>query len=277
MTALGAMRATWDGLAAEMHWSVRRWRRAIEPAVRIGMIEVNHATAYVGLPNWLRYNRPESPNVVKGAWIAALDKLPECPERRALARRCVAYLEAASAGFRQAVGDRVLDAFGHSIEEGKREGLADTMPQSVAVAVAVADTTPLTPLQEGGGEAAAATRPFTVEDLKNLWNQHAVPPMQKATGMVGKRLIHAHTRLREHREREFWEALFRRFAASSFVRKGGSAGTWRPSIDFVLKVDSILKILEGQFDDAVLERRRQTVDLDERARAVRALDERGRH
>jgi len=277
MTALGAMRATWDGLAAELRWTLRRWENAIAPAVRLGMVEVDRRKAYVGLPNWLRYNEPQSPNAVK-AWLAALDLLPECPGRQALARRCIAYLEAASVGFRQAVGDHVLDAFRDAMREGIREGIADAMPHPVAVAVAVAEATPLTPLQ-GNGEDPPETPPFTPEDLKAVWNEHLVPSMRKCLGLAGERLAHAKARLRERPDRQFWDDLIRRFAGSSYVRRGGTHGTWRPGIGYLLNTENIFKVLEGTFDEAPPPGRRpQTVsDLDAHAREVRALAERERH
>ncbi len=286
MTALGAMRASWAGLAAELRWTLRRWTDAITPAVRLGMVEVNHERAYVGLPHWLRYNAPDTPNVVKGAWLTAMHLLPECPERRALAERCLAYLEAASADFRRAIGDSTIDAIRETISESIQERMPESIPESTpgpfphpgAGAVTGAVTTPLPP-SRGNGAAPPETTPFTPQDLKDLWNQYAQPPMQKSLGLAGQRLTHAKARLKEHPEREFWDGLVRRFAASSFVQRGGTDGAWRPGIDFLLKSENVFKVLEGRFDDDAPppRRRAQTVDLDQHVRDVRALGERGSH
>lgn len=268
MTALGAMRATWPGLAAERGWTVKRWTEALAPAVRLGMVEVNHAKAYVGLPHWHRYNGPENPNVVKGAWLGALDLLPECSERNALLRRCLSYLEVeASPKFREAMDDGVLAAFREALLEALPEALPQALPDTGAGAGAGAGTIPL-PLSEGNGKAHTD---FTPQGLAELWNQLARPPVAKCLSMAGRRLAHAAARLREHPDREFWDDLFRRFTASPYVRRGGTEGTWRPGIDFLLRSDNIAKVQEGTYDDRAAPGRRQTVDFDEHTRAVRAL------
>src|SRR6266404_5282831 len=93
LTAIGAMRATLAGLAAELGWTPKRFRTALAPALTGGsMIEMNARASYIGLPHFLKYNEPESPNTVK-AWRSAFDLIPECPEKQALVRRCRAYLD----------------------------------------------------------------------------------------------------------------------------------------------------------------------------------------
>src|SRR5262245_52093760 len=77
MTALGAMRATLAGLAAELGWIERRFRRTFGEILRQGMVRHDAQAALVWLPNFLKYNAPENPNVVR-SWQASLDLLPEC-------------------------------------------------------------------------------------------------------------------------------------------------------------------------------------------------------
>jgi uncharacterized phage protein (TIGR02220 family) len=113
LTALGAMRATLAGLAAELGWRLRRFTRAIEESVHLGMVVLNESAAFVGLPNFIKYNEPNGPNAVTKAWPRAVELIPECPERRALLARCRAYLDAKSEDFRDAINDGVWDALGH--------------------------------------------------------------------------------------------------------------------------------------------------------------------
>lgn len=101
LTALGAMRSTFAGLAAELRWPTRALRNALRPAIAQSMLEVDERAAFIGLPNFVRYNQPESPNVVR-AWAAALDLIPECPARRRLLQRVAQYVESLSEGFRKA-------------------------------------------------------------------------------------------------------------------------------------------------------------------------------
>jgi hypothetical protein len=92
LTSVGAMRGTPAGLAAELGWPVRRLTRALGEAVAAGMVEVNVAAAFVGLPKFLKHNQPDNPSVVK-SWVRVIaEYLPECPERTHLLARCRAAL-----------------------------------------------------------------------------------------------------------------------------------------------------------------------------------------
>src|SRR6266550_4963546 len=76
-TSLGAMRASIPGLAAEKRWPLSRFARAFQEIQSKGMVRHDPAASFIWLPNFLKYNGPESPNVVK-SWGQALDLLPEC-------------------------------------------------------------------------------------------------------------------------------------------------------------------------------------------------------
>jgi hypothetical protein len=58
MTALGAMRATLAGLAAELGWLERCFRRAFGEIIRLGMVRHDEQAALIWLPNFLKYNAP---------------------------------------------------------------------------------------------------------------------------------------------------------------------------------------------------------------------------
>jgi hypothetical protein len=112
MTALGAMRGTTEGLAAEMHWDCGRMRSALEESVGQGTIDVDREASFFALPNFLRYNQPEGPNSVTRAWKEALDLIPECDGKVRLVDRCRAYLQSRSESFRVAIGVTIADALG---------------------------------------------------------------------------------------------------------------------------------------------------------------------
>lgn len=110
MTGLGAMRATLPGLAAEIGWSEKAYREAFADALSKGMVENDEKAALIWLPKFLKYNPPESPNVVK-AWPKWLDFLPECPLLSRVVASSVAYLEVMTKGFAEALPE----AFGKAM------------------------------------------------------------------------------------------------------------------------------------------------------------------
>ena len=97
LTSLGAMRATIAGLAAELGWKVERFVAAFDElvgadttAVR-SLVEYDEQASFIGLPNFLKYNQPENPNVIR-SWGTPLDLLPECEAKARLivrVKRCV--------------------------------------------------------------------------------------------------------------------------------------------------------------------------------------------
>jgi len=165
MTVLGAMRATYSGLAAELGWPAARFRRALAPAVQAGMVEVDEPACFVGFRNFLKHNDVEGPNVVNGAWLPALERIPECPAKTRLIAHASVYLEKKAEtwkGGRAAVKPAVWAAFssGASLPTPGGGTIPPSMPppsqgtipptippsmpgsksDSVAVAVAVAGT-----------------------------------------------------------------------------------------------------------------------------------------
>src|SRR5512138_210334 len=114
MTALGAMRASIPGLAAEIGHPEKGFREAFREALSKGMAKHDPEASFLWLPNFLKYNRPESPNVVK-AWSEALDLLPECNMKTQLIQHVKAFAEGLPEGFAKALP----------------EGFAKSMPKSM--------------------------------------------------------------------------------------------------------------------------------------------------
>lgn len=115
MTALGAMRATVSGLAEELGWDVEAFRKAFQQALDKGMVEHDQKACLIALPNFVRYNTPESPNVVK-AWVGALDLLPECDLKTAVLHRA------------KQVTEDMQEGFAKAFTEAFDKGSAKTMP-----------------------------------------------------------------------------------------------------------------------------------------------------
>lgn len=105
MTSLGAMRGTVAGLAEEKGWTVEVFRKAFGEVIDKGMAEHDPKACFIGLPNFIRHNQPESPNVVK-AWIGSINLLPECALRDKTVARAVAVAKAKGEAFAEALGSR---------------------------------------------------------------------------------------------------------------------------------------------------------------------------
>lgn len=104
MTPLGAMKATLDGLAAELGWEGGATRGAINSLIEKGMLVVDEFAHYVGAPHWFKYNPPERPFGLEKLWTGALDKIPECPAKRDQILRSIQCLDG--------LGEKMLTAIG---------------------------------------------------------------------------------------------------------------------------------------------------------------------
>ncbi len=173
MTALGAMRATTAGLAEELGWSAEAFREAFDEASRKGMAEHDPKACLIALPNFIRYNSPESPNVVK-SWLGSVDLLPECPLKNRTVSRAKAFAEALQESFGKAFAEAFSKGMPYQEQEPKQE--PDTK-KSNSEAIA------------SGGDATKSASDLTRSELwsagKSLLESAGLPKAQCGS-FVGK-------------------------------------------------------------------------------------------
>lgn len=113
MTQMGCMRATAEGLEAEMRGSLKGlpegflkgFREGFQEGLRGGLWVYDPEACFIGLPHFVKINRPPNPNVVKG-WHRLLTYIPTCDTQ-------VAYFQHV---------DRVLKGLPKGFQEGLPEG-----------------------------------------------------------------------------------------------------------------------------------------------------------
>lgn len=111
MTALGAMRATPEGLSSDLKDFREGFPEAFREVLSKGMADYDEDARLIALPNFVKYNPPNSPNVVK-AWVGALEYIPESHLKTVVVQRAVAFTEGMSKGFRKAIPQALRDAMG---------------------------------------------------------------------------------------------------------------------------------------------------------------------
>src|ERR1035437_9920381 len=88
----GLCRAGEMALAEELEWSAEAFQEAFGELSRKGLAEADWKAHVVWVPNAIKYNQPESPNVVK-SWRHAWDEIPECPLKSIAHKRLKAFME----------------------------------------------------------------------------------------------------------------------------------------------------------------------------------------
>lgn len=85
-------------------------------------------------------------------------------------------------------------------------------------------------------------------ELFKIWNDLSAD-MPKATELTHKRTLQAKARLREKPDLEYWRSVVRKMADSDFCCGRASGSHWRANIDFLLRPDTHIKVLEGKYDN----------------------------
>ena len=134
MTAVGAMRHTIPGMAAELGWSSEAFREAFREGCANGIVKHDERASFVWLPNFIKYNQPESPNVVK-AWFSALDLLPECEMRNELIQHVKDFLKGFAKGFQEGFAEATPKTMPNQEQEQEQEHKKEVLsekPKSVS-------------------------------------------------------------------------------------------------------------------------------------------------
>lgn len=123
MTSLGAFRATKEGIEAELGIDTKGFAKPFQELLSKGLIKYDESCFLVFAPNFLKYNQPENPNVVKG-WAGCLDLLPECPllaEVLQRAKSCASANSKTSKAFSEALGrvtETLLERYAKQLSKG---------------------------------------------------------------------------------------------------------------------------------------------------------------
>ena len=119
MTALGAMRATIPGLAAELG-DPKAFGEAFREVFAKGLAKHDEKASCVYLPRFLKYNKPESPNVIK-AWVHCIDLIPECGLKNEVIQEVKDYAEALPEAFGKALPEAFAKAMPYQEQEQEQE------------------------------------------------------------------------------------------------------------------------------------------------------------
>ena len=123
MTSLGAFRISREGMAAELGLDEKGFTEPFAELLRKGLLMYDERVFLVFAPNFLKYNAPENPNVVKG-WGTALDFLPECPllvDVLVRAKACASVTNGLSKAFDNTLGrvtETLSKRYGKPFEKG---------------------------------------------------------------------------------------------------------------------------------------------------------------
>jgi|ERR1035437_7014825 hypothetical protein len=125
----GLCRAGEMALAEELEWSAEAFQEAFGELSRKGLAEADWKAHVVWVPNAIKYNQPESPNVVK-SWRHAWDEIPECPLKSIAHKRLKAFMEDLGQAFAKAFAEACPQPLPNQEQEQKQEQNINILPQT---------------------------------------------------------------------------------------------------------------------------------------------------
>jgi hypothetical protein len=127
MTALGAMRATPQGLAAELQMTSEAFAEAFAEALAQGLAKHDRDVCCIWLPNFLKYQSAESPNVLRN-WAKQVEYIPECSLKTLAVAGLRAYAEGLSKGFLKAFTEAFPEDIPESVNSKQRAVSSKSKP-----------------------------------------------------------------------------------------------------------------------------------------------------
>jgi hypothetical protein len=240
MTAIGAMRGTAPGLAAELKWAPEAFAEALREVLSKGMAEYDERACLIALPKFIQYNQPESPNVVK-AWAGALDLLPECDLKNRVVVRAKEYAEALKDGFSKALPEAFAKSMPIQEQEPEQE-----QEQEEKTLSAGADDSP----GDQDHDGQQVTRTIPVKAILAAYHEH-LPMLPQVRVMTDPRKRKLKARWVEDAERqsvEYWQKFFVYVATSDFLTGRNNAWTGC-DLEWLLESSNHVKVIEGKYEN----------------------------
>jgi len=94
----GLFRAGRASMAEELEWSLEAFDERFRELCAEGMVNADFKARLVWLPNAIKHNPPDNPNVVK-SWVQEVDLLPECDLKTEALASIRGYLETRGEAF----------------------------------------------------------------------------------------------------------------------------------------------------------------------------------
>lgn len=262
MGGIGAMRATIPGMAAEMGITEKAFKDAFKEITEQNLARLDDKAGLLVVPNFLKHNSPENPNVVKG-WMAKIDELPECNLLTFYSQQVKGLLEGLPKGFKEAL----LEGFGEGLPIPFTEGLpldiGKGMPNQEQ------EHLPL-PLQEPPlppkGEMATVINSVLLNQVVDAWNVMAEKcGLSTILKLTDSRKTHLKERLEDPIFQKGWKEAIDTIPKRSFLLGENDRG-WKASFDFFLRPDSVVKIIEGHYQNQKPTAPKEPVPLNEYTR-----------
>ena len=240
-------------MAESLEWPLKGFREAFREVFVKGMAKADWKVRLVFVPKALKYNQPESPNVVK-SWRHAFDELPECRLKVEIYQYLKGFTEGLPEAFNKAFVEALPEAYPKAMPNQEQEQDIQEQEQEKIED----NTSHFTKAKMGRSKGISISLDGdwpSVQALVYLYNEKApdeCPAVEKVSKAREKR-IRQH--LHQFSDKEFWEEVFAEIHKSPFLRglkPSDGHEHFRANLDWLLTkgkdgVENCVKVFEGRY------------------------------
>lgn len=277
MTGLGAFRISRSGMAEELGLDSEGFGIHFGELLRKGLLKYDERAFLLFAPNFIKYNAPENPNVVKG-WAGAIDLLPECPlmlDVLLTAKVCTSNNDGLSKAFAntlERVTKTLSERYGKQYGEPSLKGMPNQEQKQeqdiysdTNVSLVETDVCDINEPDELVSEKVEKK-----QDRESCPYQSIVTEYNAILGSyIGECRSLTATRKQRMRSRwleakkggcfqteaegiDYFHQYFEHVSKSDFLMgrskpRFGETVAWRANFDFLFKPDNFIKIIEGTY------------------------------
>jgi hypothetical protein len=125
----GLFRVGEMALAEELGWSLEGLRQGFTELFREGLAKADWKARVVWIPNAIKYNPPDNPNVVK-SWRHSWDEVPECALKAEAYQRLKSVTEGLGEGFAKAFQEGCGQCLANQEQEQEQEKNSSSEPET---------------------------------------------------------------------------------------------------------------------------------------------------
>lgn len=107
----GLYRAGKAAIAEELNWPIEGLGEAFDEVINQGLVKADFQARVIFIPNAIKYNKPQSPNVIK-SWASHWDEIPECDLKNSAYETLRDFIKTMGEPFLKAFDEAIAKASG---------------------------------------------------------------------------------------------------------------------------------------------------------------------
>jgi hypothetical protein len=248
----GLYRAGAAGMAEELGWTTKGFLEVLQEVLDQGLIKVDLNSRVVFIPNVARYNKPQSPNVIK-SWTSHWDEIPECELKNIAYQSLKLYVDG--------LGEAYIDAFDKTIGKPKYKAMPNQeqeqeKEQEINISSLREDVDRKSDDTLKEKNTISANCPHN--EIIGIY--HEVLPMCPPVRMWNKTrrgyLKQRWSENPEHQNLEWWRNFFTYVKQSQFLIGKISGRDGKPpflaNLEWLVKPSNFAKVIEGNYHGEVI-------------------------